>query len=350
MSATNQRNIFIDTEQYHGTDNKVQLLFPSQTLVVPQGFGMKLSLQQFTMKKSFYNINEYNNKFYVYTPDPVNPTGALGTYTEHLIQRGNYYSFGNTDADLGSLCHAIKVGLVASYTDVAVEYYKTTGKLKITSLQLAASGKYIVFLQVPPSRQILIPNNVTPTGLFSDTAEIFGGKSIQQDLTDLFQPTRCMDVNFVAGSYTSFYPASLYSMENLRLIVNLGNSNLETPNMDANSSTSVCVTSQSFATIPLQTGTFDGLNLIEPALITYQDDGDETFSIKLQQNHIDNCQFSIVDGKGRPFDEVATDQFKNGQMNYQMVIRYEIIEEPYVANPSNMPSNNRSGNILPRLK
>ncbi len=66
MSATNQKNIFIDTEQYHGSDNSVKLLFPSQTLVVPQGFGMKLSLQQFTMKKTFYNINEYNRTFYIY--------------------------------------------------------------------------------------------------------------------------------------------------------------------------------------------------------------------------------------------------------------------------------------------
>ena len=57
MSATNQKNIFIDTEQYHSVDNKVTLLFPSQTLVVPQGFGMKLSLQQFTMKKTFYKMD-----------------------------------------------------------------------------------------------------------------------------------------------------------------------------------------------------------------------------------------------------------------------------------------------------
>ena len=66
MSATNQRNIFIDTEQYHGSDNKAKLLFPSQTLVVPQGFGIKLSLQQFTMKKTFYNIKKRLFLYYIY--------------------------------------------------------------------------------------------------------------------------------------------------------------------------------------------------------------------------------------------------------------------------------------------
>jgi hypothetical protein len=138
-------------------------------------------------------------------------------------------------------------------------------------------------------------------------------------------------------------------METLRILVNLGNTNLETPNMDANSSTSICLTSQTFATIPLQTGTFDGLNLTEPAMVLYEDDGDELFSIKLQQNHIDSATFTLVDGKGRPIDEVNANQYKNGEMNYQMVLRWEVIEAPYVANPSNLPSSNRTGNLLPKL-
>ena len=348
MSATNQRNIFIDTEQYHGSDNKVQLLFPSQTLVVPQGFGMKLSLQQFTMKKTFYNINEYNNTFYVYTPDPTNPTTVLGTFLQLKIPEGDYYNFGPVDSVSNSLCQAIKTAFTAGgVTDALVTYDQRDRKLQVTSASLGTNNKKILFLQLPPSRQILIPNNVTPNGYFSDVAEIFGGKSIQQDLSGMFVPQEGMSKS--GNIYTSFFPASLYSMENLRLVVNLGNSNLETPNMDANSSTSVCITSQTFATIPIQTGTFDGLSLIEPAMIIYKDDGDELFSIKLQQNHIDNCQFSIVDGKGRPIAEVDTNQYKNGQMSYQMVLRYEIIEEPYVANQSNMPSGNRSGNLTPRL-
>ena len=348
MSATNQRNIFIDTEQYHGSDNKVQLLFPSQTLVVPQGFGMKLSLQQFTMKKTFYNINEYNNTFYIYTPNPTNPTTVLGLYQELKIPEGDYYTFGATSSVANSLCKGIQTAfIVGGITDVTVAYDEIDRKLTITSPFLGTTIKKILFLQVPPSRQVFIPNNVTPNGLFSDVAEIFGGKSIQQDLSGQFSPEESMSKSL--NTYTSFYPASLYSMENLRLVVNLGNSNLETPNMDANSSTSVCITSQTFATIPLQTGTFDGLSLIEPAMIIYKDDGDEVFSIKLQQNHIDNCQFSIVDGKGRPIAEVDTNQYKNGQMSYQMVLRYEIIEEPYVANQSNMPSGNRTGNLKPQL-
>ena len=348
MSSTNQRNIFIDTEQYHGSDNKVQLLFPSQTLVVPQGFGMKLSLQQFTMKKTFYNINEYNNTFYIFTPAAGTPPTSAGTFLQLKIPEGNYYNFGPLYTTSNSLCQAINTAFTAGgITDAMTTYDQRDGKLTIVSVMLGTANKKILFLQVPPSRQVFIPTNVTPNGYYSDVAEIFGGKSIQQDLSGQFSPEESMSKS--GNTYTSFYPASLYSMENLRLVVNLGNSNLETPNMDANSSTSICITSQTFATIPLQTGTFDGLSLIEPAMIIYKDDGDEVFSIKLQQNHIDNCQFSIVDGKGRPIAEVDTNQYKNGQMSYQMVIRYEIIEEPYVANPSNMPSGNRSGNLKPQL-
>jgi len=66
--------------------------------------------------------------------------------------------------------------------------------------------------------------------------------------------------------------------------------------------------------------------------------------------HIDNATFSIVDGKGRPIDEVSADQYLNGELNYQMVIRWEIVEQPYVANPSNLPASNRTGNLLPALR
>lgn len=340
MSVTNQKNIFIDTEQYHGSDNKVRLLFPSQTLVVPQGFGMKLSLQQFTMKKSFYNINKYNNTLYVYN-------SGTNSYTEIVIAEGDYYEFGRLGTDAESLCKAIEdaFNLVLGAASTGVSYNVNTRKLSITNPSFSITN-YIVCFQVPPSRQTIIPANTTPNGLFSDVAEILGAKSNQADLSGLI-PFPAFEL--ASTTFTSFYPASLYSMENIRLLVNLGNTNLETPNMDANSSTSICLTSQTFATIPLQTGTFDGLNLIEPAIITYQDDGDELFSLKLQQNHIDNCTFSLVDGKGRPIDEVSKDQYKNGELNYQMVLRWEVIEEPYVANPSNYPSSNRTGNLLPKL-
>ena len=342
MSATNQKNIFIDTEQYHSVDNKVTLLFPSQTLVVPQGFGMKLSLQQFTMKKSFYNINKYNNTFYLYN-------STTNAYTEIVIAEGDYYTFGSTGTDANSLCKAIQDAITnASIGANTVSYNVNTRKLSIASAAFSSTN-YLVCFQVPPSRQNFIPANTTPNGLFSDVAEILGARSNQQELTSSYVPFPAFELN--STTFTSFYPASLYSMENIRLILNLGSSNLETPNMDANSSTSICLASQTFATIPLHNGgSFDGLNLIEPSIILFEDDGDELFSIKLQQNHIDSCNFSLVDGKGRPIDEVGKDQYKNGELNYQMVIRYEIIEEPFVANPSNMPSSNRTGNLLPSLR
>ena len=340
MSATNQKNIFIDTEQYHGRDNKVKLLFPSQTLVVPQGFGMKLSLQQFTMKKSFYNINDYNNTFYIYNT-------ITQTYKETKLTKGDYFTFGPDSSLANGLCKNIADALTAQGVNVnLVSYNSNTRKLDISSIDLDNTN-YLVFFQIPKSRQLALPTNVTANGYFSDVAEIFGGISNQQD-PDGGDPIA--GLNIAGSNQVSYYPASLYSMENLRILVNLGNTNLETPNMDANSSTSVCLTSQTFATIPLQTGTFDGVNLIEPAMILFQDDGDELFSIKLQQNHIDNATFSIVDGKGRPIDEVGADQYFNGELNYQMVIRWEIVEQPYVANPSNLPSSNRTGNLLPALR
>jgi hypothetical protein len=342
MSATNQRNIFIDTEQYHGSDNKAKLLFPSQTLVVPQGFGIKLSLQQFTMKKTFYNINEYNRIFYIYDESTT-------TYQEVKLSTGDFFAFASNGggASANTLCKNIEDALLATsgISSATVTYDFTTRKININSTSLT-STKYIVFFQIPQSRQGTIPAGVSQNGYFSDTAEIFGGIANQE--VPSVHPTPGLSQN--GNDFTSYYPASLFSMESLRILINLGNTNLETPNMDANSSTSICLTSQTFGTIPVHTGTFNGNDMVQPSMIYFQDDGDELFSIKLQQNHIDNATFSLVDNKGRPLDETGANQFKNGQLSYQMVIRFEIIEEPFVANPSNLPSLNKTGNLLPALR
>ncbi len=340
MASTNQKNIFIDTEQYHDSTNSVQLLFPSQTLVVPQGYGMKLSLQQFFMKKCFYNINSYNSEFYIFNTNN-------STYKQVKLTHGDYHKFGSDHDVSNSLCKNIKDALTdAGQTITSVTYNENTRKIEIDSSTLDL-GNYIVFLQVPPERQKIQPVHVTQHGFFSDIAEIMGGIANQQDPSTLpnSQPVAGFDISLNISK--SYYPASLFSMECLRININLGNTNLQTPNMEANSSSSVCVPTQCFATIPLEKG---GENIQDKSLIVYQDSGDEMFSIKLQQSHIDNATLSIVDNKGRPLEEVNTNQYKNGMLSYNMVIRFEIIEEPAVTNPSNLPSNNRIGNFFPSLK
>jgi hypothetical protein len=344
MASTNQKNIFIDTEQYHDSTNSVQLLFPSQTLVVPQGYGMKLSLQQFFMKKSFYNINSYNSEFYIYGT-------TAASYKQVKLTKGDYHKFGADKNEANSLCENIYNALVAAGENITdVTYNINTRKINITSSTLTIYN-YIVFFQVPPERQKLIPANVTPNGFFSYIAEILGGVSNQQDPSTLAGsvpiPALQTSGTYPNLSIKSYYPASLFSMECLRININLGNTNLQTPNMEANSSSSVCVPTQTFATIPLDKG---AENIQDKSLIVYQDSGDEMFSLKLQQSHIDNATLSIVDNKGRPLEEVNTNQYKNGMLSYNMVIRFEIIEEPAVTNPSNFPSNNRTGNLLPALK
>tara|TARA_R100000951_G_scaffold85070_1_gene72785 strand:+ start:2705 stop:3733 length:1029 start_codon:yes stop_codon:yes gene_type:complete len=342
MASTNQKNIFIDTEQYHDSTNSVQLLFPSQTLVVPQGYGMKLSLQQFFMKKCFYNINSYNSEFYIYNKPNK-------TYKKVNLIHGDYHKFGIDATTDYSLCKNISDALGALSPPLNLSYVKydeNTRKIKIDSSDLD-DNNYIVFLQVPPERQKIQPVNVTDNGFFSDIAEIMGGVANQQDPSTLpnGDPVPAFDISLSVS--TSFYPASLFSMECLRININLGNTNLQTPNMEANSSSSVCVPTQTFATIPLEKG---AENIQSKSLIVYQDSGDEMFSLKLQQSHIDNATLSIVDNKGRPLEEVNANQYKNGMLSYNMVIRFEIIEEPAVTNPSNFPSNNRTGNLLPALK
>jgi len=221
-----------------------------------------------------------------------------------------------------------------------VSYNPNTRKLQIdmtgasSSSVWDVSNSYFITFQVPGPRQGIRPDNVSDEGYFSDSYEILGTKPTKDggsgNYVQAFQSTGIGNTTF-----TSFYPASLYTIESLHLQSNLQTNNYQSPSLDADSQASRLIPTQVFARIPIDMAKlFQGSKQDVPSIIQFEDTGAELFSMTLQSKQLDALNFTIVDAKGREIEQVADDQYANGALAYKMVLRWEAIEDEYAGKPA----------------
>lgn len=336
------RNIFIDTEQYHSNGDLVRLFFPNEAFALNKDESMKFVLSSFEMQKKFYNVNAYNNTFYA-----IDPSDDVFNVTKIQISEGDYFQFGANAVIPNSLCEAIYnalgvAGIEPSGATVTEQKHKVTydintRKLSIDMSNVAVSNKwgsdsYFATFQVPPSRQAKDPSFNDPSGgldslgFFNDSYEILGTRPTKYSgQNNLIQAFDISDQKF-----TSFYPASLYTIESIHLATSLQNNNYQTPNLDADSQASRLIPTQIFARIPLDMGNMFGTTQDSPSIIKFEDTGAQLFSMDLQRNTIDTFNFRIIDAKGREITEVSKGQYTNGALSYKMVLKYEVLHTPEV--------------------
>ena len=333
MSVVNRtRNIFVNSEEYHDAKGQVNLMFPGSDFVVDNNEIMRLTLDRFEMKRNFYNINKFNNTFY-YTISGT-PETISG---ECIIAEGDYDKFG-ADTDSGSLSEAISNAIytAAGTAPQSVVYDQVTRKLTISMANSLNIGNFY-FFQIPPSRQnnstaftTFINSKVTTTGMFNDSYEIFGAKPVktEENLTAGLK-TSTSGSNTV---FTSYYPASLYTMESINLTTNLQTHSYSTPHLDANSSNSMLIPTSIFARIWFDMVEKSGnINKTAPRdIISYSDPGTSVFSVDLQNKSINEMRLKLTDSKGRDLDEVSDGQYSNGNLNYTAVFKWEAIMKPQV--------------------
>ena len=332
------RNLFIDTEQYHEAGDAVNVLVPNEAFSVGKDEMIKLTLEQFEIQQRYYNINKNNNTFYLYDT-------SSNAYTEIKIAEGNYYTFGTSQSSANSMCRAIYEaisGVVAGGPNVTFDV--TTRKFTIDMSSagppyVSGTSKFVCLL-TPPSRQGTLPSNVTSTGAFNDSYEILGAKNERNG--NYTSPTFAFDNT--GNTFTSFFPGSLYTIESIHLSLNLNTQNYSTPSLDANSSASVSIPTQTLARIPTTYHT-TMIEAYQPHTVTFTDTGAQVFSVYLQNKHIDSMRFRLLDAKGREIPEVSNGQYSNGSMSYKMVIKFSAIEKLENIMPSNFAIDNRQPNF-----
>jgi hypothetical protein len=348
------RNIFIDSET-----NTIQDQCQVSVNLIPNDFyctadeEMRITLTTFEMRTNWYNINQYNNVFYVFTPTTAG--SASGTYYQVQIAAGSYYDFLDTiyNPGVGSpttitgLASAIQTALNAAGigTGNTCTYSPTTRKFSI-GLNVSAAGNngtitansYIVCFAIPPGLAPYLPTGVSPLYTFMDTNEILGSRPMLTFNNSSVVPLNSMGTGSSAGGILTFvspFVAQLNSQEALYVRSNLQTLNYSTYGFAQTIFQNTVTGSQIMARIPLQNQLY---NVPDP-FVSYEDKND-TFSITIGNKQLDNITLYITDDKNRPIPNVAVGQVTSGLMSFKCSLKWEVLlkdsANPFIPTMANL--------------
>jgi hypothetical protein len=340
------RNIFIDSET-----NTVQDELQVSVNLIPNDFfcgpdeEMRITLTTFEMRTNWYNINQYNNVFYVFTPTTAG--SATGTFYQVQIQAGSYYDFLDTvynpavtsPTQITGLSTAIQTALNNSGigTGNICTYSPITRKFSI-GLNVSAAGNngtitansYIVCFAIPQAIMSYVPTGVSRLYTFMDTNEILGGIAMTTYADATVVPINAMGTGVLAAGILTFdspFVGQLNSQEALYLRTNLQTLNYSTYGFAQTIFQNTVTGSQIFARIPLQNQLY---NVPDP-FITFEDAND-IFQITIGNKQLDNITIYVTDDKNRPIPNVAVGQVRSGVMSFKCSLKWEIIMKD-AANP-----------------
>jgi hypothetical protein len=317
------RNVFIDSEiNSIGNGQVGKINFPSSSFSVAPKETMKLTLTSFDMRRSWYNINPSNNTFYWYDPTQT----VADRYKPIVIQEGNYTDFGTSVLPQvpGTLASAIEqaIAVIPALATTTVSYNPIKRKfILILPAGLSPNSRFVAFQVKENANQ---PQGVSNNGYFNDVAEILGGYSTRDGWTpgspvDLFSGSTAG--GNVATTQSSPFVASLNTLEAIYLRTNLHSGNYQTygfekdlPNQQGLTPTDI------FARISLNRAYFDP----QFEFVSFEDPNG-LFSMLLTQTQLSQVYFAITDDKGRLIEEVAGGQAKEGNLNFKMSFRWEVL-------------------------
>jgi len=341
------RNIFIDSET-NTINDQIQVsvnLVPNDFYCGPDE-EMRLTLSSFEMRTNWYNINQYNNVFYVFTPTSAG--SASGTFYQVQIQAGSYYDFLDTvynpnvasPTTINGLATAIQNALNAAGigTGNTCSYSPVSRKFSI-GLNVSATGNngtitansYIVCFNIPTGVASYLPSGVSALYTFTDTNEILGAIPMRTYASSSVVPVNAMGSAGTVASgiltLVSPYVGQLNSQEALYFRTNLQTLNYSTYGFAQTIFQNTVTGSQIMARIPLQNQLY---NVPDP-FISYEDKND-TFQIVVGNKQLDNITIYITDDKNRPIPNVAVGQVTSGIMSFKCSLKWEVVLKD-AANP-----------------
>jgi hypothetical protein len=318
------RLIYIDSSvNTHG--DRTRVLLPPRSFTATNKEQISLTLQSFSMRRNWYNINPTNNTAFVYDGD---------SHYEFSITPGVYSTF----ADLATAVQAALTACIAANTNLGVlvasvtcTYNTQTRLFDITFTkqagQNAAQPQIRCFAMKGPP-----PTGLSLQGLFNDLFEILGARPIR-NLTEIGN-----SLQVVAGSpanqtvLQSRYPASLNTLDAIYIhLPTLETSNFMSTGHESHIEDSFrLVESSIFARIPFARSAFDEVHEV----VQFEDNGGDAFQSILTRKSLENLDIRVTDAKGRSLASVDPTQSDLGLMAFKMAIRFDLFIPPEPPEPS----------------
>ena len=318
------RLIFIDSSvNTHG--DRTRVLLPPRSFTASGREQISLTLQSFSIRRNWYNINPTNNTGYIFIDN---------VHYEFAIAPGVYSTF----ADLATAIQVALTSCIAANTALAVfvasvtcTYNAQTRLFTITFTKQAGQNA-----AQPEIRCFAIkgapPGGISLLGGFCDLFEILGAKPIRS-ATAL---TNSLAV--VAGSpanqevLQSRYPAALNTLDAIYIhLPTLETGNFMSTGHESHIEDSFrLVESSIFARIPFDDSTFSEVHEV----IQFEDTGGDSFQSMMTRKSLENLDIRVTDAKGRSLASIDPTQSDLGLMAFKMAIRFDIFVPPIPDEPS----------------
>ena len=312
MEVAFSKNIFLDSSinTDSGDGRAARWICPSEGFSVGNQQFIKMTVNSFTMRRNWYNINYHNNLFYSYDP-------GSDLYQPYTIAEGNY-------TDLFLLANAIQNALQVVHGAALCTFSATTRKF---SFDMTAAGGFPAdnyFVGFVVKDGVIPGSNPQPSqlGFFNDSFEILGGKPERKGGIGLV-PVNLFGATVGQVIHKSFYVAALNTLSELCIRSSLQGGNYQSfgyerqlPNASGLTNTDI------IARIPIRNATWTD----EEEFIHFED-FDDNFSVIIPEKQLSQFVFSVTDHKGRLLPETNVGQAADGALSFRLSLKMSILND-----------------------
>ena len=323
-SIQNSYNFFVDSERcFNGTSDgdNITFSFNQTPITCADNQFIRLSLQSFSMYKSFTNININNNIFRI-THDASTPRSDYPVYIPPANYRKlNALSLAYATALANQLVADIGGGI--TYTIPTPTLFP----------KLAGSGDNIISYTIDFSSPHGLTNLQIRTLVSDgDSFEVLGTNRIRADdntaAWDLLNSTN-VDLSVAnAITITSLYNGQLSSQQNVYLRTDLPSTNIQTESFTS-------ANEDIIGNAQISSSNIIGRMIIDDEFVNFNTGTSDEYQISLTSRQLTHLRIYITDSHGRSIPQnvkyvnnipVSTNQRTLGNRSFEAVIKFEIIQ------------------------
>jgi hypothetical protein len=325
------RLIFLDSSvNTHG--DRTRVLLPARAFSASGNEQMSITLQSFSIRRNWYNINPTNNTGFIFVDN---------TYFEFSIDPGLYASFAPHPLAF-DLASAIQAGLANCITSnttlgtivsgVTCSYSIKTRLFTIVFTKQSGQTAKTVEIRCFAVKDMAHPQVLTQNGAFNDLFEILGARPIRSFANAENSLRLATGSAANQDRLISRYPASLNTLDAIYIhLPALETGNFMSTGLESHIAESQQIVESSiFARIPFANATFDETHEV----VQFEDTGGDAFQSMLTRKSLDNLDIRITDGKGRSLANIDPSQSDLGLLSYKMALRFDIFIPPQPKEPS----------------
>ena len=315
MEVAYTKNIFLDSSinTETGDGRFARWICPSEGFSVANTQFIKMTVNSFTMRRNWYNINQHNNLFYSYDP-------TSDFYQPYTIAPGNYTTLTSVATAIqAALQINVGIGGVCTFDPLTRKF-----SLDMTGAGGFGATDYFVGFSVkegvPPGTAFPLP---TAEGLFNDSFEVLGGIPTRTSGIPPFQPKNMFGTTVGQVVHISYYVAALNTLSELCVRSSLQGGNYQSFGYEQNLPNASGLTNTDIiARIPIRNATWTA----EEEFIHFED-FDDNFSVIIPEKQLSQFVFSVTDHKGRLLPQVAPGQAQDGSLSFRLSLKMSILND-----------------------